>query len=136
MVLGGVGVALCLFLATLHATTKRTILIIDDDRVIRGMLNRLLKRQYDVVIAETAEEGFEIASSRIFDLIISDHDTGSEMTGLQAIIQLRSNGYSKPIILFSSTYEALEQVKQYNAVQLEKPANTQTILDLVASTID
>ena len=48
------------------------ILIVDDEKIIRGMLQAELEDYYEVTTAVNAEEALEICKTATFDLVISD----------------------------------------------------------------
>src|ERR1043166_2257167 len=58
------------------------ILIVDDDDVIRNILDELLSKLYDCTISNSAADALEILASESFDLILSDINM-PEMTGLE-----------------------------------------------------
>lgn len=51
---------------------ENSILIIDDNPDIRDYLKDILSENYTILLAENGDQGFEIASSEIPDLIVSD----------------------------------------------------------------
>ena len=55
-------------------TTSRagTILVVDDEEIMRDILETLLKREgYDVRLASSGEEGLELARSTPFDAVMT-----------------------------------------------------------------
>jgi len=51
---------------------KKSVLIVDDEKVMRESLRDWLKDDYDVTIAETGEETIELIKSRDYDALILD----------------------------------------------------------------
>ncbi len=51
---------------------RHSVLIVDDEAIIRGMLEIELEQRYEVFTAENAEQAFEILSQHAVDLVISD----------------------------------------------------------------
>ncbi|NIP24937.1 MAG: response regulator [Phycisphaerae bacterium] len=52
---------------------QKTILVIDDEEDIRELVKlHLVRKGYDVVVAETGEEAWEIARSKLPTLIVLD----------------------------------------------------------------
>jgi CheY-like chemotaxis protein len=49
-----------------------SVLIVDDEAIIRGMLEIELEQLYDVIAAENAEEAISVLQQRKVDLVISD----------------------------------------------------------------
>ncbi|MDD3888076.1 MAG: response regulator [Patescibacteria group bacterium] len=120
------------------AISKKSVLVVDDDSSIRNILISVLKHigDFDVSEVPTAEQGYLLTKERKFDLVIFDHNTESMMTGIQAIKQLRNEGNSTPIMLFSSTLEAIIEAPEHNAHPLWKPAGLKDISQLVLSIIN
>jgi len=61
--------------------SRSTILIIDDDDQIRGLLKELLRDEYECVDVGSAEEALSVLSSLVFNLVISD----IQMTGISGL---------------------------------------------------
>lgn len=58
---------------TTESTPRRTILAVDDDPDILGMITlRLGKRGYEVLTATDGEEALDIATDRLPDLVVLD----------------------------------------------------------------
>lgn len=56
---------------------RPTVLLVDDDRLIRDVLSRILTRRYDIIPAASAEEAIEVINDRMLsnqtvDVILSD----------------------------------------------------------------
>jgi len=51
---------------------KKSVLIVDDEKVMRESLRDWLKDDYNVTIAETGEETIELIKNRDFDALILD----------------------------------------------------------------
>lgn len=87
-----------------HLKSKmiKTILIIDDDNLLRDSIALGLKKeQFNVVSVESAESGLEILSKISVDAIILDRMmTG--MDGLSFLKQIRKNGNKTPVIMLTA----------------------------------
>jgi CheY-like chemotaxis protein len=82
---------------------KATILIIEDDPVAVAILQFRLKSQnYHVIVANTGEEGIELAHQQVPDLILMDMILPG-MHGLEATIRLKKNPETKDIPIFAVT---------------------------------
>ena len=81
---------------------NKTILVIDDDDILRGALARGLKHaDFDVITANSAETGNEILSRITVDAIILDRMmTG--MDGLTFLQNLRNSGNQTPVIMLTA----------------------------------
>ena len=63
---------------------RARLLIVDDELEIRNVLGEVLSRNYDCILASSAEEALETLRSGAFQLIISDITMG-KMSGLEMI---------------------------------------------------
>ncbi len=81
---------------------NKTILIIDDDDVLRGALARGLRTEnFNVLTAQSAEVATDMLSRMAVDAIILDRMmTG--MDGLTLLQQLRKNGDTTPVLMLTA----------------------------------
>jgi len=93
---------------------RARILIVDDERSIRELLEIFLKKEgFQVTSASSAEEGLVQVKSAEFDLIVSDIKM-SDMTGIDLLREVRSNGFNGQFILltaFASAETAIQALK-------------------------
>lgn len=88
-----------------------TILVVDDSKVVRQILRKMLTQGgYRVIEAETAETGLELADQQHPDLIFMDVVLPG-MNGFRATRQLRMLPSTKdiPIVVMSGSEQATEQ---------------------------
>jgi two-component system, OmpR family, KDP operon response regulator KdpE len=79
---------------------SQRVLVIDDEEQIRRALKSVLQaRHYEVDLAESAEEGLELAASRTPDIVVLDL-TLPGTSGLEAARRLRE-WYHGPILILS-----------------------------------
>ena len=95
--------------------SKRSrILIVDDERSIRELLEIFLKKEgFDVSSVSSAEEGLERSKAMDFDLIVSDIKM-SDMTGIDLLRNLRDGGFAGQFILltaFATAETAIQALK-------------------------
>jgi DNA-binding response OmpR family regulator len=108
------------------------ILVIDDDKQVRGYLSRMLSEVggFSVEVARTAEEGLQKIQSVMFDLVLVDLRL-PDMDGLQLITEIVN---SKPEILtvlitgHASIDSAVEALKRGASDYLTKPFNLDELL--------
>lgn len=82
-----------------------TILLVEDDEVLRRCLRFVLaKESYRVEEATSVEEAAVLASANRFSLIVTDYDLGSGPNGLALLAQMRKKRNLTPIILMSGGY--------------------------------
>jgi two-component system KDP operon response regulator KdpE len=111
----------------------KRILVIDDESSIRQVLGIHLQRAgYEVVIAETAAEGVELAGGDI-DLVICDFQL-PDMTGLEVIRSIRGKSEGMPIVIISGFLDdwLAEDVLASGAAELlRKPFQKESLLEAV-----
>ncbi|WP_437917883.1 two-component regulator propeller domain-containing protein [Sphingobacterium sp. LRF_L2] len=84
---------------------KGKVLIVEDNSDLRTFLALQLKEHYEVILAEDGEIGYEMAVSRLPELIISDIMM-PKLDGISLLRQLRSNPQTShiPIVLLSAKH--------------------------------
>lgn len=79
---------------------KESILIIDDEALVRNVLCQLLCDKYFCVAAENAEDALAILEENPFDLIISDIDLG-RANGIELIPKVLENAPDTVVVVIS-----------------------------------
>src|SRR6266566_1231462 len=77
-----------------------TILIVDDDAVIRGMLYELFSEKYECHTASTAEEAFQYLEVETYDAILTDIAMPG-ITGVELLKRVQLRDSDTPVILIS-----------------------------------
>ena len=111
---------------------RKKILVVDDDKQVRGYLSRALSEAggFSVEVAETAEEALQKIQNVMFDLVLVDFKL-PDMDGLQLITEIVN---SKPEILtvlitgHSSIDSAVEAMKRGASDYLTKPFDLDEML--------
>lgn len=82
--------------------TARTILLVDDDNDLRGMLveQLALYEEFELVEADTATRAIAIAGEGHIDLAIMDVGL-PDMDGREAVKLMRRNGFKPPVIMLT-----------------------------------
>ena len=81
---------------------RPSILVIDDEDLIRWSLGQLLGRKgYDVVSAETGEVGFSLFQERTPDLVLLDLKL-PDIDGLQLLPRLLERRRQTPVIIMTA----------------------------------
>ncbi|MBP0903913.1 response regulator [Mariniflexile gromovii] len=115
------------------------LLIVDDNQDIRNLLKSLFEKNYVVLLAENAEEGFKLAKKHIPDCIISDvmmpKTDGFEFTNTIKTNELTS--FIPVILLTAKTSETarLEGLKNQADAFLTKPFNNDVVMQTVLQLI-
>jgi two-component system response regulator AtoC len=81
--------------------SKRQILIVDDDRGIREMLQELLEEEYTVTLASTGKEGLAKAREHEFDLMLLDMRL-PDTDGVTMMQELFAAGTDMPVIVITA----------------------------------
>ena len=79
----------------------RILVIEDEPKVGRALREGLQAEDYDVTLAPTGEEGFFLASSQSFDLIVLDILLPGR-DGLEVLGALRRQGVESPVLLLTA----------------------------------
>ena len=77
-----------------------TLLIVDDDAAIRGMLYDLLSDRYECHTASTAEEAFQYLEVENYDAILTDISMPG-VTGVELLKRVQLRDEDTPVILVS-----------------------------------
>src|SRR6266446_4949155 len=113
---------------------RAKILIVDDERSIRELLEIFLKKEgFNVTSAANAPEGLAQVKSADFDLIISDIKM-SGMSGIELLTELRTTGFNGQFILltaFASAETAIQALKMGAFDYILKTENFMEELKLV-----
>ncbi len=95
---------------------KKIVLVIEDDPSTRLLLQLIIRSlQVRTITSPTIEQGCLVIAEKKPDLVVTDHCTNSEMTGLELIKLLRHQRNQTPIIMVSGTKNIPEQAIQEGA---------------------
>jgi len=116
---------------TSAATRKGSILVIDDEEIMREILEALLSREgYDVRLATNAEEGLNFARSMPFDAVIVDVMMPG-MDGISALDELKKIDEELPVLMitaFASVENAIAAMKRGAFDYITKPFKNDEVL--------
>jgi CheY-like chemotaxis protein len=118
-----------------------TILIVDDDELMREMLVQLMQRQgYCASAATNGTEALRLLTKGGYALVITDI-VMPDMEGLEFIMQLKKNYPTLPIIAISggarvSPEHYLDLARQFGArFAFTKPLDRELLLEKVAQCV-
>lgn len=77
-----------------------TILIVDDDAVVRGILLDLFSEHYECNSASTAEEAFEFLEIVDYDVVLTDIAMPG-LNGIELLKRVQQRDSKTPVILIS-----------------------------------
>lgn len=119
-----------------------TILLIDDEELVRDTLEEILRSAgHEVTTAENGEVGLERYRQATFDLVITDIIM-PEKEGLQTIIDIIETNPRQRVIAISGGgrdkhYDYLESARVFGAMDvLTKPISVDDLLTRVAACLD
>ena len=108
-----------------------SILVVDDEEIMREILEALLTREgYQVRLASTAEEGLELARTVPFDAAIVDVMLPG-MNGVQALDELKKIDDDLPVLMitaFASVENAIAAMKRGAFDYISKPFKNDEVL--------
>lgn len=116
---------------------KKTILIAEDENLLRGLLSELLQTyNYNVLAASDGKEVLELLESNMCDLIIIDRKMPI-MDGIECITEIRKKQISIPIILASGSQTENLEILSFLKIDhtLNKPYNFEEMLSVVEELI-
>jgi DNA-binding NtrC family response regulator len=117
---------------------KGTILAIDDEEIMREILDALLTREgYDVRIASGAAEGLELARSMSFDAAIIDMMMPG-MDGMSTLEELKKIDDDLPVLMitaFASVENAIAAMKRGAFDYITKPFKNDEVLVVVRNAV-
>jgi DNA-binding response OmpR family regulator len=94
-----------------QAGRRPLLLVVEDEpKVARALQEGLEDEGYDVALASTGEEGFFLASSREFDLIVLDVLLPGH-SGFEILSALRSRGFGIPILMLTARAAVEDRVQ-------------------------
>src|SRR5215210_2996471 len=111
--------------------TSMRILIVDDEEVLRDVLDAVLRREgFDIIAASSGEEALSVLDSEEVDLVVLD----VMLPGISGIDTLRairiSNPYLPVIVItaFSSIDGAIDAMKQGAFHYIPKPFKNEEVI--------
>lgn len=115
------------------------ILIIDDERSIRNIMKDILEFEgHQISLAENGKQGFEIATSQLFDVIFSDIKM-PEMDGVELLTLLKEKEVEAPVVMISghgNIENAVDCIKRGAFDFIEKPIDLNRLLVTVRNALD
>ncbi|HLP26211.1 MAG TPA: response regulator, partial [Acidobacteriota bacterium] len=110
-----------------------SVLIVDDEKHTREGLQQALQDNYDVSVAASADEGFNLMDAQEFDVIVTDLRMPGK-SGLKVIDKALTLG-NKPAVIMMTAYgsidSAVEAMKRGAVDFLTKPVNIERLEILI-----
>lgn len=116
---------------------KRTILIVDDEEIIREFLNEVLRDDYDISMACDGDEAIEKLKKQRYDLVITDLKM-PRVSG-EEVVKYANDTYpdAKVVIIsgYSSLFTVSQSVNNGACAFLSKPFSIKELVQTVDSCI-
>jgi DNA-binding response OmpR family regulator len=124
-----------------NAKATRTLLVLEDESLVMNLLRNMLKEQYTVIEATSAEQAFQEFNyqGHLIDLLVADLSLPTS-SGIQVALRLRSQIPGLPVILTSGypvgswSYRDsadLETLGSTSVTILQKPFQVHKLLNAV-----
>ncbi len=117
---------------------QKRILVVDDDTMNLKRTMIILKKHYDVLLAESGQEALDILKNEIIDLVLLDIAM-PEMDGMETFQRMKNYAEDIPVIfLTASGYEddVLNAIMLGAVNYLKKPFLPQELLKRVAKGLE
>ncbi len=104
---------------------RKTVLVVDDEQVIRSFLSEVLGEEFDVTLASDGDEAIELIRHNDFDFVITDLKM-PRVPGEEVVKFARERTPPPKVIVisgFSSLYTVSRTVKDGACAFLSKPFN-------------
>jgi CheY-like chemotaxis protein len=89
---------------------KHTILIIDDERMTHMVIKALLEKEYNLLLAENAQDGINLLAENVVNLVLLDIQM-PELSGLELLESLMQDTVLKNVPVIIMTGFASDEVK-------------------------
>jgi DNA-binding NtrC family response regulator len=116
--------------------SQRSILVVDDEEIIRDFLSEVLE-DYKVSVACDGDEAIEILKERKFDLVITDLRM-PRVPGEQVVQFVREQDPNSKVIVisgYSSLYTVSQTVSHGACAFLSKPFSIKELMQTVAEAL-
>ncbi len=115
-----------------------TLLVVDDEKHTRDGLQQMLEDQYDVYLAESADQAFTLMESETFDVVLTDLRMPGK-SGLKVIDKALALPNSPPVLMmtaYGNVPSAVEAMKRGAYDFLTKPVNMEKLEILLKRALD
>jgi DNA-binding response OmpR family regulator len=92
----------------------RVLIVEDEEKMARALKTGLEGNQFSVCVAHTGEDGFFLASTEPFDLLILDLMLPGR-DGMEVLAALRKKNLSMPVLILTSRDTVRDRVRGLNA---------------------
>lgn len=117
---------------------KKSVLIVDDEEIIRNFLSEVLGENYDVSLASDGDEAIEQIKKRRFDLIITDLKM-PRVPGEEVVkFAQQQDPTSRVIVIsgFSNLYMVSQSINNGACAFLSKPFSIKELMETVTDAVN
>lgn len=120
--------------------SKKTVLVVDDEELIRELLYDVLEGEYKVLLAEDGEEGWNMyqAHAHDIDAVITDLIM-PHLRGDKLLEKIREQDPKLPVIIitgFEKEVDVLKILKGQKVAFIHKPFDIDQLLSQLSSLIE
>jgi DNA-binding NtrC family response regulator len=117
---------------------KKSVLVVDDEEIIRSFLSEVLGDKYDVSLASDGDEAIEQIKKRRFDLIITDLKM-PRVPGEEVVKFVQQQDPTSRVIVisgFSSLYTVSQSINSGACAFLSKPFSIKELMETVTNAVN
>jgi len=117
---------------------RKSILVVDDEEIIREFLHEVLSEDYDITTATDGDEAIEKIGESSFDLIITDMKM-PRVSGEEVVKFAKSHNPKLPVIVisgYSTLFAVSESVNHGACAFLSKPFSITELLKTVTDNLE
>lgn len=113
---------------------KKKILYVDDDPLIRVLINRFLSaKQIEVHLAEEGNAGLALLNEHKYDVILTDINMPNGLGGFEFIKEIKNRNITTTIIVLSGYSKNEDLLKEIGSEieYFEKPVNLKKLVESI-----
>ena len=117
---------------------KMSVLVVDDEEIIRNFLQEVLSEEYNVSLASDGDEAIEQMRHYQYDLIITDIKM-PRVSGEEVVKFARDNDLDSKIIVisgFSSLYTVSQSINNGACAFLSKPFSIKELMQTISNAME
>lgn len=121
----------------MNDSSRKSVLIVDDEEVIRSFLSEVLGENYDVSLACDGNEAIGLIKKQKFDLIITDLKM-PKVTGEEVVKYARHHDPQAKVIVisgFSNLCTVSQSIKSGACAFLSKPFSIRELMHTVKEAV-
>jgi DNA-binding NtrC family response regulator len=118
--------------------SKQTVLVVDDEEIIREFLKEVLNDDYQVTTASDGDEAINFLRTGSFDLVITDLKM-PRVSGEEVVREARQTCPTAPVIVmsgYSSLYTVSQSVNHGANAFLSKPFSISQLLQTIDNCLE